>query len=432
VIRYFLALLLLAAAAFAGAGVYTIYANDREYARLITVGDQAGAADQPYQALEAYSGAIALRPDSMLAHLKRGMTYRDRGELEAALKDLRRASELDPTATVVAELLGDTNLSLKRFARAAERYEAYLRLDDRSARVWYKLGLARYRVGQGGDATEALERATALDGSLAEAHFLLGLCLRDQGQLATARASLETAARLAPGLTGPREALAAVYASNGDNARAIDQLEALAALDPSRHDRLVALGLAQARSRRHAAAVLALSRAVERFPDEPQVYGALGKVWLDTAETTRDTVAVRKAVEALSTAASHSDVSSDTLTDLGRAHTLLGETDAAERALRAAVEILPVRPDAFVHLAAFAARSGRYGEAREALVRYATLVGDSESLAGIATQIATYSITLGEPRLALRWIDRAIDEGGPTAALSALRARAERAAVASR
>jgi tetratricopeptide (TPR) repeat protein len=429
VIRYLLALLVLTGAAAAGAGVYTIYANDREYSRLIAAGDEAGAAGQPYQALEAYSGAIALRPDSMLAHLKRGITYRDRGELETALKDLRRASELDPTATVVAELLGDTNLSLKRFARAAERYEMYLRLDDRSARVWYKLGLARYRLGQGGSATEALERATALDESLAEAHFLLGLCLRDNGQLAKARASLEIAAGLAPGLTGPREVLAAVYAASGDNARAIDQLEALAALDPSRHDRLVALGLAQARSRRHAAAVLALSRAVERFPDEPQVYAALGKVWLDTAETTGDTIALRKAVEALSTAASHSDVSSDTLTDLGRAHELRGDRDAAERALRQAVEILPVRADAFARLATLAARSGRPADAREALIRYATLVGDSESLAAVATQIATHSIALGEPLFALRWIDRAIDEGGPTAALSALRARAERAAV---
>ena len=84
----------------------------------------------------------------MLAYLKRGETYRRRGETGEALRDLRRAAELDPTATKPLELLGDLNASLERYARAQESYEAYLRLDDRSPRVLYKLALARYRLGQ--------------------------------------------------------------------------------------------------------------------------------------------------------------------------------------------------------------------------------------------------------------------------------------------
>ena len=35
----------------------------------------------------------------------------------------------------------------------------------------------------------------------------------------------------------------------------------------------------------------------------------------------------------------------------------------------------------------------------------------------MATQIADYSIRLGEPALAVRWFDRAIDEGGPNVTL---------------
>ncbi|HXG88243.1 MAG TPA: tetratricopeptide repeat protein [Vicinamibacterales bacterium] len=423
--RYVAALLVLAAATAAGAGLYTVYANDRDYARLIADGDRALAAEQPFQALEAYSGAIGLRPDSMVAHLKRGITYHDRGELTAAVKDLRRAADLDPTATVPAELLGDTNLALERYERAAERYQAYLALDDRTARVWYKLGLARYRAGAPVHATDALRQAVSLDKTLAEAHYLLGLCLRDQGQLDLAQASLDTAIRLEPALTGPREALAGVYAAADDHPHAIDQLAALAALDPSRPERVVALGLAHARSRRHEAAVVTLSRAVERFPDEPQVYAALGRVWLESAEATRDRVALKKAVEALTAAASHSDASSETLTDLGRAHQLGGDTAAAERALRQATTRLPVRPDAFLDLAALATRGGRAQEARDALLRYAMLIGESEPIGGVATQIATLSITLGEPRVALRWIERAEDETGASLALQALRRRAK-------
>ena len=208
---FFLGLVLLVATAAGAAAVYTVYATERDYDRLIATGDQAVAADQPFQALEAYSGAIALHPDSMLAHLKRGMTYRIRGELDAALKDLRRATELDPTAPRPQELVGDVNLSLLRFERAAERYQAYLALDDQSARVFYKLGLARYRAGQARAAIEPLQKAVQLDKSLAAAHLLLGLCLRDQGQAREASAALETASRLNPALTAPREALAALY-----------------------------------------------------------------------------------------------------------------------------------------------------------------------------------------------------------------------------
>jgi tetratricopeptide (TPR) repeat protein len=422
--RYVIASLVLVIAAALGAAAYTAYAADREYGRLIATGDEAVSADQPFQALEAYSGAIAIRPEAMLAHLKRGMVYRSRGDLDEALKDLRRATELDPTATRPAELLGDTNMSLQRYDHAAARYETYLAVDDSSARVWYKLGLARYRAGFLKAAIEPLQRAIGLDKGLAEAHFVLGLCLRDSGQPGPAKASLETATGLAPGLTAPREALASLHMATGENARAIDQLEALAALDASRPERLVALGLAHARSRRYDAAVLALSRAVERFPDEPQVYAALGSVWLGAAEARDDSVALKKAIEALSTAASYSNVASDTLTDLGRALLLAGDAGAAERTLRRAVEQLPAKPEAYVHLSGLAAAGNRIQEARDALIRYVTLVGDSAPIAAAATQIAVYSLSLGEAHVALRWIDRTVDESGATPALISLRQRA--------
>jgi tetratricopeptide (TPR) repeat protein len=422
--RLFAALLVVSIAGAGGAVAYTAYTTAREYDALIAAGDRALAADQLFQALESFSGAIVLRPDSMLAYLKRGMTYRKAGELDAAMRDLRRASELDPSATWPLELLGDVNLAQQRYDRAAERYEAYLRVDDRSARVEYKLGLARYRTGQLGAATEALQRAIALDGSASEAYFLLGLCRREQGNAPAARAALETATKLAPGVTSAREALASVYAMAGDTAHTIDQLEALAALEPTRAERFVAVGLAHARAGRHDAAVIALSRAVERFPDVPQAYAALGHVWLEMAERRGDHVALGKALEALTAATRHSDAGSGAFTDLGRAWMLSGDRITAERALREALRQMPVEPTAYLHLANITAREGQTQEARDSLVRYATLVGDREPLAGIAAQIADYSMKLGEPHLALRWLDRALDEAGPTAVLLARLAEA--------
>ena len=416
--RTLVAVVLVAVAGVAGALAYSALANERDFERLIADGDQAVAAERHFEAIEAYSGAIALKPDSMLAHLKRGAVYQNQGELEAALRDLREAVDLDAGALLAIELLGDVNTSLNRPERALERYEAYIALDERSARVHYKLGLSRYRAGRVDAAAAALQQALKLDPALGDAHYVLGLVLRDQNKLPAARRSLEEAARRSPASqTAAREALAEVYALEGEHTKAINELEALTALDVGRAERLVAVGLAQARAGRDDAAVITLGRAVDQFPDAPQAYAALGHVWLMGAQRRGDRVALNKALEALQQAASRSDASSDTFSDLGRAWALAGDMQAAERALRQAVARLPVPPDAYLQLAGVTERDGRVQDARDSLLKYATLVGDEKPLAEVSTRIADLSMRLGEPALAVRWFSRAIDDSGPSSAL---------------
>jgi tetratricopeptide (TPR) repeat protein len=401
-----------------GALAYSTWANERDFDRLMAGGDEAVATDRHFQAIEAYSGAIARNPESVLAYLKRGSVYYTQNELEAALRDLRRATELDPGAARAIEMLGDVNVGLGRGERAVEQYEAFIALDDRNARVLYKLGLARYRVGRIHAAAEPLQQALAIDPSLGEAYYVLGLVQRDLDDLPAARKSLVEAARRSPASqTAAREALAQVYALEGDHPRAIAELEAVAALDPARAERTVALGLAQARAGREDAAVITLSRAAESFPDASAVYSALGHVWLTAAERRGDRVALNKALEALMQAANHADASSETFAELGRAWLLAGDARAAERALRQSVAKLPVPPDAYLQLADVTARDGRIQDARDALLKYATLVGDDRPLTSVAVRIGDYSVRLGDPSLAVRWFDRAIDDGGANAAL---------------
>ena len=401
-----------------GALAYSEWANEREFDRQMAAGDQAVAAERPFQAIEAFSGAIARNPDSVLAHIKRGSVYYSQNQLEAAFRDLRHATGLDPSAVRAIEMLGDVNVGLGRGERAIDQYESFIALDDRNPRVLYKLGLARYRIGRTQDAVEPLKQALAIDPSLGEAYYVLGLIQRDLDQLPAARKSLEEAAKRSPGSqTAAREALAEVYALEGEHTRAITELEALAALDPSRAERAVALGLAQARGGREDAAVVTLSRAVERFPDATPVYAALGHVWLTTAQRRGDRVALNKALEALAQAANHADASSETFAELGRAWMLAGDPRAAERALRQSVAKLPVPAEAYLQLADVTARDGRIQDARDALLKYAMLVGDDKPITPVAVRIGDYSVRLGDPSLAVRWFDRAIDEGGANSAL---------------
>ncbi len=417
--RTLFAVAVVAALGVGGALAYLAWATEREFDRLVGEGDAAVQANRPFQAIEAYSGALTLDSEALAPYLKRGVVYRAQGQSDAAMRDLRRAVELDPTAPQSLEALGDLYLELQRFDTAADHYQRYIVIDDRNAGVLYKLGLARYRDGAPADAIDSLLRALELDETLNEARFLLGLCQRDLDQADAARKTLEDAVRRAPAAIQSREALADVYADLAQHRLRIEQLEALVTLDRARPDRYAAVGLAQADAGREDEAVLTLGRAVERFPESPVVYGALGHVWLGLAEKRDDRVALVKAIEALSQAADQAAPSSQTLTDLGRAWMRAGDPSAAERALRLAVTRLPVYPDAFRQLATVSEQQGRLQEARDALLQYVALVGDRQPLAPVASQIANLSIKVGEPTLAVRWLERLIDEAGPSPALLA-------------
>src|SRR5207248_10787329 len=108
-----------AVSALAVALAYQVAARDRDYRALLARGDTALHEDQTFGAIEAYSGAIALHPDSMLPHLRRAETYQRRGELDEAARDFRAAAALDPTATRPLEALGDVLYGMKRLERAA-------------------------------------------------------------------------------------------------------------------------------------------------------------------------------------------------------------------------------------------------------------------------------------------------------------------------
>jgi tetratricopeptide (TPR) repeat protein len=415
--RTALVVVLVASTAVGSALFYSALHAEQEFDRLIAAGDQAVVNAQPFLAIEAYSGAVAWKPDSMLAHLKRGAVYQAQGELGAALRDLRQSSENDPSAPRPLELLGDVNVGLGRFDRAMDRYERYVALDERNPRVLYKLGLTRYRAGRLSDAIEPLKQATVLDPRMAEPHYVIGLVHREQGQTVLARRALEQAVKLGPGLSNAREALAEVYIAESNAGKAIEQLEVLAALEPASPDRLVAVGLAQSRAGRSEAALLTLGRAIAAFPDAPNGYAALGHIWLTNALSRGDRIALNKAVESLRRASAKPNVTAETLTELGRAWMLSGEYTAAERAFRQALSRLPVPPDAYLHFATVTQRSGRIQDARDSLVKYAALMGDARPLVSVATQIADLSIRLGEPAVAVRWLDRAVDESGPSSTL---------------
>ena len=371
--RVWLAGLLVAAALLGGVAVQRARTG-AEYRRLIEEGDAALAEGRTYAAVEAFSGALAFRPDSMVAHLRRGEAYQLQQEYDAAIRDLTTAAELDPNATQPLERLGEVHAEQGEFAQAAEWFTRAADRDVSSPALAYRAGYGRYRAGQVQRAVAPLRRAVEQAPDAAQMHHALGLALRDTGQIEAARASLERAVALAPALIAAREALAELLAHTDDTGEHLRQLEALAGLDPS-VSRYVAVAYTASRAGRTDRAVLALGSANDISPGEPRLHLALGYVWLLDAERKNDRASLRKAAEALRHVAGLDDQlqTSQSLGVLGRLAFRQGARGEALRLLARAVAARPIWPEALRYRADALRAAGRIAEADAAEATYRAL-----------------------------------------------------------
>ncbi len=414
----------------AGLAAGRAISRDRAYQRLLRDGAAALARSDTASAVRIFDEAIALEPQSMPAYLERGEARRRLGHspeaTRAALRDFRTAATLQPAAAGPHEALGEVDYQLRRYAAAMAEYQEALRLDNGSPGIFYKLALAARADGRPASAIAALERAVQLNPRAADVHYLLGLSLEDLGREAEAQAAFEQAIALAPASIQAREELSEVHRLQSHTREEIEQLEALAALDPGRVERLTAVALAYSRAGNPDLAATALNRALERFHDNPRVYAALGQVWLEAAETTGDTAALRKALQALEPVASAPEATSDVLNLYGQALVLAKRDGAAVQAFRRAARTFPVDTSAVPRLAAASERLGDLEGARRALVRYLTLVDDHEP--AYAAHLGDLSLELDDPEVAIAWYMRADSAAHPDAVLLAHLAQAQRRA----
>lgn len=406
--------LAVAAAVAAAAVLVNRFDRERQYRQLLAVGARALGAGDSYPAIEAFSGALALRPDSMVAYYRRGEAYRSKRHYAEAISDWKQAHRLAPNAPRPLVALGELYDTLDRPALAAEQYAAAARLlKDEDPSVLYSLALARYRSGSPAEAVDPLLRAVSRNDAVASAHYLLGLVYRDIQEPVKAIASLERAILAAPTLAPAREELADLYRSLGRHGDEIGQLQALSRLDPQ-VDRLIATALAQSRQQQFALALASLDDLAGRAPHDSRVDLARGRVQLARAEATGDKAAASRARDALEMALGGTARRSEGLALLGRALYLSGEFAQAERILREAAVTSPADRQAFAYLADAAERLSHPLVARDALLNLDALEGNTTAPADRLTRarrIGRLSLHAGDADTAVRYLQRVVDAG---------------------
>ena len=416
-----LASLLIVTAIGAGAaGVQRVYA-DRQFAGLLAAGEQALAAGDTKVAIESFSGALALRPSSMVAYLRRGEAYRKQGEASDAARDWRQAARLAPDAPQPFMALGDLYDTQGEFGTAAEWYgQADDRLKGQDPALLYRLALVRFKMGAPAQALKPLTEAVARNEASADARYLLGLVQRDLGFLDASITSLEAAIAIDPRFVAAREELADAYRAANRNVDELKQLLELAAIDPQ-NSRRVAVGLAEADHGQLDSALGTLTRVYDSNPTDARLQLAIGRIHLARAERSQSPTdpAISRALAIIEHAVAGTAPRSEGLALYGRALFLSGRHVEAERYLREAVSTSPVDPEAFEFLAD-AAESLRHDlVARDALMNLDVLQGDlatAETRGRRARRIGELSLRAGDATTAVDVLGRAVDAGqtGPT------------------
>ena len=419
------------ALALAGAAwaAFAYVSGEARYRGLLEAGEAAMAAGDNYGAAEAFSGAIALRPTSMVAHYRRGEAYLAQRRMDQALRDLRQAARLEPDATLPLLALGRLHELNGEYSQAVDAYErAAAKLRSEDPLVLYLLALARYRGGSAANAPASAEKplvdALARREAFPEAHYLLGLVRRDTNNIDGAIASLETAVRLAPEMVAAREELADLYRQLG---RSIDEMRHLQALarDDSRPERRIAMAMAETRREQY---VMALDTLKDAPLTDPRVQLAVARVHLAQAERTLEPSAIARAREVLEQALAGTAPRSEGLALYGRLLYLSGDASTAERMLKDAVDTTPVSPEAYAFLADAAERLSHDRDARDALVNLEALQGDTanaEVRAARARRIGALSLRANDARTALPYLQQAESGGHKDAATLGLLARAQ-------
>jgi tetratricopeptide (TPR) repeat protein len=322
----------------------------QEAVALVQAGTDAEHRHDLDAAISDYRKATDLAPSSWIAFFKLGSAYSQKGDYDAGIPPLRRAAELSPDALAVRQLLGFALLTRGYAAEAIPHLEA--------AREYGALGIAQLQNNQPEDAVANLQRALtkspgdpdllyylgragsavsaqAVDFLLssypdsARGHQALGQNYFAMKMYDSAKQEYGKAVALRPDLPGLRLELGQVYAATSKWGEAEQQFRAEVALQPGNAEAAYRLGETFLQQGKMKDAVAELRRSTELRPDMPETLYALGK-----AAAVSDPPVAEKALSRLIVLEKDSSLAGQAYLALAGIHRKLGKTEQASEEMR--------------------------------------------------------------------------------------------------
>ncbi len=229
-----------------------VAANPDDYVAWFDLGYVYKATNQVDKAIDAYRKSIAAKPDVFESNLNLGILLARKGNNADAVKYLKAATQLKPTAHV----------------------------DEGLARAWQSIGIVSAAADDPQQSLAAFAEAEKLQPDNFEVHFAAGQVLEKQNQLDAATKEYETAASLDPKSLEPVVALSVVYTRQQKYAQAETMLRKLLAADPQNQTVRTQLGRILAAEGKNEEAAKELGAGDSKIPDDPHAALELGTLYV--------------------------------------------------------------------------------------------------------------------------------------------------------
>src|SRR4051812_31296125 len=200
-------------------------------------------------------------------HNSRGIELADRGWLDEAIKEFKKAIELDADSAHAHDNLATVYSEKKLYAQALEEYLTALKLEPDSPTAHYNLAcfLATHSHDM---AIEEYKHAIELDPEYPDAHLNLGMTYADLDQRDEAKAEFKAAIELDSDDPLARHELAAMLMDEADYRGAITLLNEVVRLEPENYEAWLDLGISYAQKGFYQEAERCYAKAKELNPDD--------------------------------------------------------------------------------------------------------------------------------------------------------------------
>ena len=171
--------------------------------------------EQPDKSIFYLENAATLKPDWVLSHILRGISYAVNGNKYETIASIKKAILLEPKEFYARFLLCGFQEQFKQYSDAIASCKQGLQIRPYHTATHYVLGDIYRELGQYRDAIASYKEGLRIGPGYAEAHFHLGFAYRNLKQYRDAIASYKEAIRIKPDHASAHNNLGLVYEQLG-------------------------------------------------------------------------------------------------------------------------------------------------------------------------------------------------------------------------
>jgi serine/threonine-protein kinase len=231
------------------------------------LGNELRKAKKQEKAVGYYLAALAVRPETVAAHINLGVALGEKGERDEAIQEFRTTIEIDPKFAIAHNNLGRALQEKGERDEAIREFRTAIEIDPNYAVAHHNLGNALKEKGERDEAIREYRTAIKLDHKYAVAHLNLGNTLKVKGERDEAIREFRTAIELNDKLAPAHFGLGVALGEKGERDEAIREFRTAIDLDPQDALTHAVLGQALLAQGRFAEAREATRRCLQLLPE---------------------------------------------------------------------------------------------------------------------------------------------------------------------